>query len=251
MNLKTNSFILLGTLVVAGILVGAAVNQSSDAITLDEYKQTQVDPSFLDDDSYFVDQLDPVDETPTDVEDEPFDESESVDPSDSDFSFVEDQIGQELSPPEEELNNVWLALTPEQEVELENSWIDLSTNFTLKYEGKTWSTISPEGLTKCVVSADSKICYTKGYGVIFTQSTGLLFPDIASRIPPAEALAALAKFHPLGEVQPWEVILVDGKWCFVSSNTREIHAYDPSDGSAKSYPLASYLGRQWFLEERQ
>lgn len=250
MNLKTNSFILLGTFVVAGTLVGAVVIQSSDAITLEEYNQTQVDPAFLDD-AQLEDQLDPVENSPAEIVDEPFDDSDVVDPSDSDFSFVDDEVVVDKSYLEEPQVRYPVApITPEEEAEAEKSWLELSTNFALEHEGKTWITISPDGFTKCIETGESWICHTKGgHGVTYMQVDFVpeyLMPDV-----PQEVLQALGKVHPLGEVQPYEVTLIDDQWCLVGYNTKIIQAYDPTDGSVKSYPLMLNMDSKLTLSEAQ
>jgi hypothetical protein len=243
MNLKINSFIFLGTLIVAGVSVGVGVGQSSDAITLEEYNQTQVDPSFLDDDVFFTEQPESVDDSTVDVEDEPFNDSDVVDPSDSDFSFVDDEVVPDKSNLEDEQVLYPVApLTPEEEAQAEQSWLELSTNFALKNDGRTWATLSPDGLTKCVEAYDSWICRTKGEPWV-RQMQADFIPDYLLPEVPSEAILALAKVHPLGQVESKEITMIDDQWCLVGYNTKIIQAYDPADGSVKAYPLESVDGR--------
>ena len=250
MSLKINSFIFLGTLVVSWILIGAVVNQSSDAITLEEYNQTQVDPSFLDD-AQLVDELYPVENIPVEILDEPFDDYDVVDPSDSDFSFVDEEVVTDKSYLQDEQVFYPVApITPEEEAEAEKSWLELSTNFAVEHEGKTWITISPDGFTKCIETGESWICHTKGgHGVTYMQAD--FVPEYLMTQVPLEALLALGKVHPLGEAQPYEVTLIDDQWCLVGYNTEIIQAYDPTDGSVKSYPLMMNIDGKLTLSESQ
>lgn len=250
MSLKINSFIFLGTLVVSWILIGAVVNQSSDAITLEEYNQTQVDPSFLDD-AQLEDQLDPVENIPVEITDEPFDDSDVVDPSDSDFSFVDEEVVTDKSYLlDEQVLYPVEPMTPEEEAQAEKAWLEQSTNFALKLGGKTWATVSPDGFTKCIETGDSWICHTKGERVVSYMQVDFV-PEYLMPQVPLEVLQALGKVHPLGEVQPYEVTLIDDQWCLVGYNTEIIHAYDPTDGSVKSYPLMMNIDGKLTLSEAQ
>lgn len=167
---------------------------------------------------------------------------EDVDPSDSDFSFVDDEVEPEASFWEGEQVYYPLPLTPEEEVAAERTWSELSNNFILKNAGKTWSTFSPDGFTECFETYDSRICHSKGDRQIFEMQATFL-PDYLLPEVPLKAQLALSKVHPLGNIQKWGVTLIDGQWCLVGYNTKVIQAYDPTDGSVKSYPLVRIDGK--------